>query len=127
MPEAKSSAPSAPTFSAQQVADAKSKVCSAYEKMHRARDINATRNGGDDPNTQLLVAVNMRQVFVAGSAHLLTTLAQEPATPRDLAESAQKLADLSQTITLDGLVSDASASAQNAFNATGQTIQSLCK
>jgi hypothetical protein len=127
MPEAKSTSPSTPTFSAHQVAEAKSTVCTAYGKMRRALDVNATRNGGDDPNTQLLVAVNARQVFVAGSAHLLTTLAREPATPPDLAAATQKVADLSQVITLDGLVSDSSIPAQNALNATGQTIQSLCK
>jgi hypothetical protein len=53
MPEAKSAAPSAPTFSAQQVADAKSKVCAAYAKIHRVVDINAPRNGGNDPTAQL--------------------------------------------------------------------------
>lgn len=56
MPETKSATPSAPAFNAQQVADAKSKVCAAYEKVQKASSANQTRNGGDDPNLQLLVA-----------------------------------------------------------------------
>jgi hypothetical protein len=127
MPEAKSAAPSAPTFSAQQVADAKAKVCAAYAKIHRVVDINAPRNGGDDPTAQLVVAVNMRQVYVVGSAYLLTTLADEPATQSDLAAATSKVARLFQSLTLDGLASGANAEEFDAVNQTGTVIESLCK
>jgi hypothetical protein len=49
-PETKSAVPSA------QVADAKSHVCDAYAKIHHAVDVNAPRNGGSDPTSQLAVA-----------------------------------------------------------------------
>jgi hypothetical protein len=101
------------------VAEAKSTVCTAYGKMRRALDVNATRNGGDDPNTQLLVAVNARQVFVAGSAPSTDDSGQGIGNTPDLAAATQKVADLSQVITLDGLVSDSSIPAQNALNETG--------
>jgi hypothetical protein len=127
MPETKSAVPSAPTFTDQQVTDAKSNVCSAYAKIHHAVDTNATRTLGGDPTAQLSVAVNMRQVYVAGSAHLLTTLADEPATPSDLATAAQKIARLFQALVLEGSSSDPTAPARDAASATGQTIQSLCK
>jgi hypothetical protein len=127
MPEAKSAAPSAPTFTAQQVADAKAKVCAAYQKVQNAVSINTTRTAGDDPNSQLLIAVNMRQVFVAGSAHLMTALADEPAAPADLAASAKKLAELYQVITLDGLVGDRNDPAHDDATQAGFTIQNLCK
>jgi hypothetical protein len=97
MPETKSAVPSAPTFTDQQVIDAKSIVCSACAKIHRAVNTNVTRTGGGDPTAQLAVAVNMRQVYVAGSAHLLTALADEPATPSDLATASRKIARLFQT------------------------------
>ena len=119
-PEAESAAPSAPTFSAQQVADAKSKVCAAYAKIHHAVDTNATRTGGGDPTGQLAVAVNMRQVYVAGSAHLLTTLADEPATPSDLVTAAQKITRLFQVLVLEGLSSDPTAQTSNDVNTTGR-------
>jgi hypothetical protein len=130
VPETKSASPSAVTFSAQQVTEAKSKVCEAFEKAQKASSSNSGRSGGDDPNAQLLIAVNMRQVFMSSSVYLLKTLAEEPAAPADLAAAVTKLADLFQVITLDGLAGDRKDPAvpeQNAANETGQTIQSLCK
>jgi hypothetical protein len=109
MPETKSAVPSAPTFTDQQVTDAKSNVCAAYAKIHDAVDPNATRTGSGDPTGQLALAVNMRQVYVAGSADLLTALADEPATPSDLATAAQKITRLFQVLVLEGLSSDPTA------------------
>jgi hypothetical protein len=125
MPEKKS--PAAPTFGEQQVADAKAKVCAAYQKVRRANEANATRNGGDDPNLQLLVAVNERQIYVASSAYLLTTLGDEPATPSDLAVAVRKLADEYQVVTLNFLASDTSKQERDAADQAWSTIQSLCK
>jgi hypothetical protein len=122
-----SSAPPAPSFSDQRVAGAKSRVCAGYQKIHRALDANSTRNGGGDPAGQLAVAVNARQIYVAGSAYLLTVLADEPATPSDLAASARKLARLFQILALDGLAADPSVQAHNAADQTLETIQGLCK
>jgi hypothetical protein len=120
-------APSKPTYSDQQVADAKSKVCDAYQKVRRASDMNANRNGGDDPTAQLAVAINERQIYDAGSAYLLTTLGDEPATPSDLAAAVRKLADLFQVITLNFLASDQSMPERNAADQAVSTIQGLCK
>jgi hypothetical protein len=127
IPHETSATPSAPTYSEQQVSDAKSKVCASYEKVQNAVTINAARTAGDDPNSQLLIAVNMRQVFVAGSAHLLTTLADEPAAPADLAAAASNLAHIYQVITLDGLVGDRNDPGHNAATDAGFKIQALCK
>ncbi|MGC1155473.1 hypothetical protein [Mycobacterium sp.] len=127
IPHNTAATPSAPSYSEQQVADAKAKVCAAYAKIHRAVDINAPRTGGDDPMAQLTVAVNMRQVYVVGSAYLLTTLADEPATPGDLAAATSKVARLLQGLTLDGLTSDVNAQENDAVNETGTTIEGLCK
>ena len=69
IPQAPAAAAPKPIYSNQQVADAKSKVCAAYEKVRRARVYEFNRNGGDDPTPNSLVAVNARQVFVAGSAY----------------------------------------------------------
>jgi hypothetical protein len=126
LPE-KSTAPQTPTFNEQQIADAKARVCGAYEKVKKASNMNASRNGGDDPNAQLLVAVNGRQVYIASSQYLLTTLDEIPATSADLAASARKLANLFQTIAIDGLASDPSPAAHNDVSETGIRLESLCK
>lgn len=122
-PEPQSAAPPALIFSDQQVADAKSKVCTAYEKVRRALAVNATRNGGDDPTAQLAVAVNARQVYVASSAHLLTILVDEPAIRPELATAARKLAGLFQVLTLDGLAADPNEQGHDAADQTLSTIQ----
>jgi hypothetical protein len=121
------SAPPAPSYSEQQVADAKSKVCDAYGKVQNATTLNAARSGGDDPNAQLLIATTQRQVFVVGSSYLLTTLAEEPATPADLAAAAKELAHLYRVITLDGLVGDRNDPAHNQASEIALKIQGLCK
>ncbi len=120
-------APKAPSYSDQQVADAKAKVCTAFEKVHHVLQMNSTRSGGDDPNSQLLVAINARQIFMTGSAYLLTTLSDDPATAPDLAAAVGNLAHLYQVITMDGLASDLSVPSQNAANATASEIEGLCK
>jgi len=127
IPHSTSATPSAPTYSEQQVSDAKAKVCAAYGKVQHAVSINSVRSAGDDPNSQLLVAVNMRQVFVAGSAYLMTTLTEEPAAPGALAAAASDLAHLYQVITLDGLVGDRNDPAHDDATAAGFKIQELCK
>jgi hypothetical protein len=127
IPHEASGTPPAPTYSAQQVSDAKSKVCAAYAKVQNAVSVNVARTAGDDPNSQLLLAVNARQVFAMGSAYLMTTLAEEPATPADLAGPANDLAHLYQVMVLDGLVGDRNDPAHNAADQAGFKIQGLCK
>lgn len=117
----------APTFSDEQVADAKAKVCAAYEKVRHAVEVNEPRNGGDDPNAQLLVAVNGRQIMVVGSAFLLTTLSDEPATPSELAKPVTELAELYQIITLNGLVGEWGETERNSAERAASMIRDLCK
>jgi hypothetical protein len=120
-------APAAPTYTEQQIADAKSNVCKAYAKIHHAVDVNAPRNGGSDPTSQLAVTTNMRQIYVVGSAYLLTTLDDEPAAPSDLAAATRKLAKLLQVLTVEGSVSDPSSESYNTVNTTGTQIEGICK
>jgi hypothetical protein len=126
-PHSVSATPPAPTYSEQQVTDAKSKVCAAYAKVLKTNSINSVRTAGDDPNSQLLIAVNTRQVFVISSVYLRTTLSEQPATPPDLAAAVTVLADLYQVVTLDGLVGDRNDPGHDAANATGAKIQEFCK
>lgn len=128
MPEAGSgSGGPVASFSDQQVADAKARVCAAWERVHRAVMTNSTRTAGDDPNLQLLVGVNDRQVYVVGSAYLLTTLSDEPATPPALTKLVTNLAKIYQVATLNLLASDNSDSERAAANETASNIRSFCE
>lgn len=117
----------APTFTDQQVADAKAKVCDAYAKVRRAVDANWTRTGGENSTDQLAVAVNMRQVYIAGSVFMLKALDGEPAAPQNLSAAVRELSGLYQVIALDGLASDESVPAHDSANEAGVTIESLCR
>jgi hypothetical protein len=119
--------PSAPTYSDQEAADAKAKVCAAYAKVGHAADMNANRTGGDDPTAQLAVSVNERQVFEAGSAYLLTTLSEQPATPAELAKSIRALTDLYQVMIVNGLASDPSLPEKQEVTKVASTIDGMCK
>ncbi|BAX93101.1 hypothetical protein [Mycobacterium shigaense] len=98
--------PAAPTYSAQQVADAKKKVCSTFTKVDNAVRAASARNKGDDYATQFATAINVRQALVVGSQYLSTTLNQEPATSTELASSVRDLVNSYQLLTIE-LLSDA--------------------
>ncbi len=82
--------PPTPTYTDQQVANAKASVCGAYQKVSHALSVANARNGGADPTAGLAVATNTRQVLDAGGRYLLTKLTEETATPPDLAKGIPK-------------------------------------
>ncbi|BDB42266.1 hypothetical protein Mkiyose1665_39660 [Mycobacterium kiyosense] len=92
--------PAPPTYTSQQIADAKAKVCAAYGKADHAVMANTGRNGDDDPATQLGLAANARIALFDSGQYLLKILGQEPATPHDLAEETRTLADHYQQLAL---------------------------
>lgn len=122
--------PSSPTYTAQQTADSKAKVCATFEKVHQAVRGNFARDQGTDPNQKLLVAVTGQQALLAGSVLLQTTLAEEPATPNDLASAVRKLIDVFQSLTVDYLNGRGSPDVDPSLRAgddATQAIQDMCK
>jgi hypothetical protein len=83
-----------PAFTAQQAADAKTNVCTAYKITHQAVVINThlvNPRGGDQIGT-LAVAANARLALLGGGAYLRERLDAEPATPADLAKALKAMA-----------------------------------
>ena len=121
--------PPKPTYTQQQVADAKAKVCAAVGKFDRAVNVgNALPRGSDT----LVAAINSRQIFDVFSRHLLATLAEEPATPADLATAVREEASTLEEVVIayqDGLSnSDPELKpVLDASSAAADTIQQLCK
>lgn len=80
-----------PSFSDQQVKDAKTSVCAAYTAVHRAVVVNThlepSPNG--DP---LAVATSARLALYGGGSYLRDHLTRAPATPADLAKAVDSLA-----------------------------------
>jgi hypothetical protein len=83
-----------PAFTAQQTADAKTNVCTAYKIAHQAVVINThlvNPRGGDQIGT-LAVAANARLALLGGGGYLRERLDAEPATPADLAKAVKAMA-----------------------------------
>jgi hypothetical protein len=124
------SAQSAPTYTDQQVSDAKANVCAAYQKVHHAVILATTTKYGDDQVAKQVVADSSWIAFDNGSLYLSTILADEPATPSDLTQSVRKLAKLYQLLALD-YMTEASHSELDSALRTGDevtaTIERLCK
>jgi hypothetical protein len=121
--------PPKPTYTDQQTADAKAKVCAAYEKLDRAVGVlNALPKSSDT----LVTAMNTRQVFDVFSRYLLATLADEPATPADLAAAVRKDASSLEEAVIDYQDGFSNSdpemrSVVDANTAAANTIRQLCK
>jgi hypothetical protein len=119
----------APTFSAQQVADAKAKVCAAYDRIHHAVLANTGRNGGTDPASVLGLAANARIALYDGGQYLTKVLAQQPATPTELGTAVRALVDAYQELAVNYMAEATDADNQSAFQTletTGSKVAGMC-
>ena len=124
--------PSKPTYTDQQVSAAKAAVCTASGKVGHALDLADAEPMGDDRTQQLAVAALSRVTFEAGSRYLLTTLANEPATPSDLATAVRNEANSLQELLVGFLngIRNSDPSQQPAMDAANEArakVQQLCK
>jgi hypothetical protein len=95
----RSDGPAGPT--AQQVADAKGRACSAYNTVRKAVALQTQPPQGDDPAAAQSVATNARMAMAIGSQHLVDNL--DPAVPPELAGLLRSLATDLQGITINAL------------------------
>jgi hypothetical protein len=121
-----------PTYTEQQTAEAKAQVCAAFGKLERAVDVANAAPRGSDATAQLAESTNVRQVFDVGSRYLFRTLAEEPATPADLAAAVHKEASSLQDGVigyLDGLpnTDPQMKPLVDANTEAAATIRQLCK
>jgi hypothetical protein len=88
------SATAAPTYTDQQIKDAKKHTCETFMLVDRAVVRNSRLKNPDNggPIGALSVATAARQAFFNGGVYLKDRVAQEPATPPDLAKSVNAMA-----------------------------------
>jgi hypothetical protein len=129
----KPSAAPAPSYTDQQIGNAKASVCAAFEKIDHAVDLSdAERANSSDRTAQLAAAALGRQVLDFGSRYLLAKLAEEPATPSELASAIRQQANAYQDLFIgyiDG-VSNTDQVLKSTVTAATETttkIQQLCK
>jgi hypothetical protein len=126
------SAPSKPTYTDQQTADAKAHMCAAFGKVDHAQDVAGARGGSSDPTAKLAVATSAREALDAGSRYLLTKLAEEPATPPELATAIRNQANSYQESLINYLngLTNSDPDMQPVLKAADEatlTIRRLCR
>ncbi|MGA9490622.1 MAG: hypothetical protein WBV80_10295 [Mycobacterium sp.] len=80
-----------PSFSDQQIKEAKTSVCAAYTTVHRAVVVNTHLEPSPNGDS-LAVATSARLALYGGGSYLRDHLARAPATPADLAKAVDSLA-----------------------------------
>ncbi|WP_131811327.1 hypothetical protein [Mycobacterium kubicae] len=119
-----------PTYTNQQVSEAKASVCAAYGKAHHAVLANTGRSGDNDPATLLGLAANARIALFDSGAYLFRVLAEQPATAADLGDATRNLAKSYQDLALNYMAeasdSELEASRQT-VEAAGTRVSELCK
>lgn len=100
-----SPAPSAPTFTSQQISDAKENVCAAHRIVRQAAVLNTNQANPvpGDPTGDLAVAANARLALYSGGDYLLRRLTAEPATPAELRDAVRSLANALQELAVNYL------------------------
>lgn len=120
----------APTYSNQQVADARAKVCGAYAKVHHAVIANTGRPGDTDPASLLGLAANARIALFDSGEYLLEVLAQQPAIPIDLADATRALANAYQELAMDYMAEASDPqleTSRQVVETTGSKVSEMCK
>jgi hypothetical protein len=125
--------PRKPTYTAQQIADAKANVCAAFGKIDHGVDLSdAEGRGSTDRGAQLAAAALDRQVLDFGSRYLFAKVAQEPAIPSELGSAVRQQANAFQEL-LVGYINGAAPGdpsltpTQKASDGAADTIRRLCK
>lgn len=97
--------PAEPTFTSQQIAEAKETVCTAHKIVRQAAVSNTNQESPapGDPIGELAVAVNARLALYSGGDYLLNRLRAQPATPPELTDAVRALANVLQELAMNYL------------------------
>ena len=119
-----------PPPNAQQVADAKARVCAAYNTVRTAVALQTQADVGTDPAASQAIAANARLAMAVGGQHLIDNLS--PAVPPELAELIRSLATDLQNLTINALAGTAGDEASQVarlqgLEANSAKIVELCK
>jgi hypothetical protein len=85
----------------QQAADAKARVCAAFDTVCKAVSLQTHADGGTDPVAVTAVAANARLAMAAGGAYLQSRI--DPATPPALAAAVRSFAELLEDVAMNSL------------------------
>jgi hypothetical protein len=130
-PAAQAAAPAevAPQYSEQQVADAKKTVCSDYDKVFKAVTATGAQRS-DDPNLKFVISLDVRLATQFGSNFLRNSLADNPASPSDVADAVRDLISTWDKIILaqiGGAQESELTPSYAELDSAGDKIRQVCK
>jgi hypothetical protein len=131
IPDNSPAPPPEPTYTDEQIADAKANVCEAYDVTKNEVSINTHRPDmeGDEVGSLAAAAMKRLALYAAGD-YLLDRLSTEPATPAELAEPVRSLANSYGEFGIHALNNEPDSvldSIRRAADADIETIDRLCK
>ena len=119
------------SYSDEQTAQAKAAVCSAWAPVRKSVWLGTPNPRRGDPVAQLAVAANVRLAELGGGSYLKETLAEQPATPADLAKAVTAVANTLQKMGVIYLARNDSPALigplHNALDTEGAEVGKLCK
>lgn len=123
--------PTPPSYTDQQVADAKADVCTAYNLSKNEVALNTHRPDFEgDPVGSLAAATMKRLSIYAAGDYILNKLAAQPATPTELANSLRSLASSYEEYAMRALndqPNETLDALRNAVDADISQIDGLCR
>ena len=122
--------PAAPTYTEQQIADAKTRACKAFELVDKGVTLQTNGEASSDPAMAKAQGANARLATISGGWYLKARL--DPATPSELAAAVQHLSDVLLDLGASyeaGLRDDdaSQAALKNETNSTFVRVTELCK
>jgi hypothetical protein len=93
--------PSAPTYTEQQIADAKTRACAAMDVVQKGTTLQTNPSQSDDPAMSNAQAAHAQLSLVAGSSYIRDNLS--PATPAPIADELHKAANSMLDIGINAL------------------------
>lgn len=120
----------APTYTEQQIADAKSKTCAAFDLVSKGIALETNGQLSKDPTMELAQGTNARLTTISSGWYLKAH--EAPATPGELSQAVQQLSDSLLDLGanyLAGAKDDQPAQNQlkNDTNALFVRVKELCK
>lgn len=112
-------------FSGQQSGEAKTKVCGTYAIVRNAVQKGTPNPRPDDPVAQTAVAANVRLAMIGGSSYLKETLAAEPATPADLTNAVNSMAETLDRVGFAYLLREPGPAKQQLMQTLGSKIAQI--
>ncbi|WP_232321093.1 hypothetical protein [Mycobacterium shimoidei] len=127
----RSSGDTSRSFTDQQVKDAKTHVCTAYQSVHEAvvSNTHLENPAPNDPMSSLAVATSARLALFAGGGYLRERLEAEPATPADLAKAVTAMANTLEELSI-GYLAGLSATLdplRHDFDSQIESVNAICK